>query len=62
MIAVSGMEDINVGETVADAEHPEAITPLRIDPPTLQMTFRLTILHSLVVKVNLLLPVSLKIV
>ena len=39
-IAVSGMEDINVGETVADAEHPEAITPLRIDPPTLQMTFR----------------------
>ena len=40
LIAVSGMEDINVGETVADAEHPEAITPLRIDPPTLQMTFR----------------------
>ena len=34
LIAVSGMEDINVGETVADAEHPEAITPLRIDPPT----------------------------
>lgn len=63
LIAVSGMEDINVGETVADAEHPEAITPLRIDPPTLQMTFSgPTILHLLVVKVNLLLPVSLKIV
>lgn len=40
LIAVSGMEDINVGETVADSEHPEALTPLRIDPPTLQMTFR----------------------
>ena len=40
LIAVSGMEDINVGETVADAQHPEALTPLRIDPPTLQMTFR----------------------
>ena len=40
LIAVSGMEDINVGETVADSEHPEALMPLRIDPPTLQMTFR----------------------
>ncbi|EEW53433.1 GTP-binding protein TypA [Limosilactobacillus antri DSM 16041] len=40
LIAVSGMEDINVGETVADSDHPEALTPLRIDPPTLQMTFR----------------------
>jgi len=40
LIAVSGMEDINVGETVVDPEHPEALTPLRIDPPTLQMTFR----------------------
>ena len=40
LIAVSGMEDINVGETVADSEHPEALTPLLIDPPTLQMTFR----------------------
>lgn len=40
LIAVSGMEDINVGETVADPDHPEALTPLRIDPPTLQMTFR----------------------
>ncbi|HJA47533.1 MAG TPA: translational GTPase TypA [Limosilactobacillus coleohominis] len=40
LIAVSGMEDINVGETVTDPNHPEAITPLRIDPPTLRMTFR----------------------
>lgn len=40
LIAVSGMEDINVGETVTDPEHPEALTPLRIDPPTLRMTFR----------------------
>ncbi|MDD9322667.1 translational GTPase TypA [Pediococcus acidilactici] len=40
LIAVSGMEDIFVGETVADAEHPEALPVLRIDEPTLQMTFR----------------------
>lgn len=39
LIAVSGMEDINVGETVCPVEHPDALTPLRIDEPTLQMTF-----------------------
>lgn len=40
LIAVSGMDEINVGETVVNPEHPDALTPLRIDPPTLQMTFR----------------------
>lgn len=39
LIAVSGMEDINVGETVCPVEHQDALTPLRIDEPTLQMTF-----------------------
>ncbi|MCT6923964.1 MULTISPECIES: translational GTPase TypA [Bacillales] len=39
LIAVSGMEAINVGETVCPVEHPEALPPLRIDEPTLQMTF-----------------------
>ncbi|WP_125703184.1 translational GTPase TypA [Lacticaseibacillus daqingensis] len=39
LIAVSGMDDIFVGETVADASSPEALPVLRIDPPTLQMLF-----------------------
>ncbi|WP_203362184.1 translational GTPase TypA [Bacillus sp. REN10] len=39
LIAVSGMEDINVGETVCPIEHQEALPVLRIDEPTLQMTF-----------------------
>ncbi|MEC1521003.1 translational GTPase TypA [Neobacillus niacini] len=39
LIAVSGMEDINVGETVCPVEHQEALPILRIDEPTLQMTF-----------------------
>ncbi|WP_313891418.1 translational GTPase TypA [Psychrobacillus sp.] len=39
LIAVSGMEEINVGETVCPTDHPDALTPLRIDEPTLQMTF-----------------------
>ena len=33
------MEDINVGETVCPTDHQEALAPLRIDEPTLQMTF-----------------------
>ncbi|AKO91567.1 translational GTPase TypA [Priestia filamentosa] len=39
LIAVSGMEDINVGETVCPVDHQEALPVLRIDEPTLQMTF-----------------------
>ncbi|MDA9470123.1 translational GTPase TypA [Enterococcus sp. 5H] len=39
LIAVSGMEDIFVGETVADVNHQEALPILHIDEPTLQMTF-----------------------
>lgn len=39
LIAVSGMEDIFVGETVVDSTIKEALEPLRIDEPTLQMTF-----------------------
>ncbi len=39
LIAVSGMEDINVGETVCPTEHQDALPILRIDEPTLQMTF-----------------------
>lgn len=39
LIAISGMEDIYVGETITDTEVQEALEPLRIDEPTLQMTF-----------------------
>jgi len=39
LVAVSGMEDINVGETVCPVEHQDALPVLRIDEPTLQMTF-----------------------
>ncbi|KGR80487.1 translational GTPase TypA [Ureibacillus manganicus] len=39
LIAVSGMEEINVGETVCPIDKQEALPPLRIDEPTLQMTF-----------------------
>lgn len=39
IIAISGMEDINVGETVCPIDKQEALPILRIDEPTLQMTF-----------------------
>lgn len=39
IIALAGVEDINVGETVCPTEHQEALPVLRIDEPTLQMTF-----------------------
>ncbi|ASN07137.1 translational GTPase TypA [Virgibacillus necropolis] len=39
IVAVAGLEDINVGETICPQDHPEALPFLRIDEPTLQMTF-----------------------
>ena len=39
LIAISGMEDIYVGETITPVNHQEALPVLHIDEPTLQMTF-----------------------
>ena len=39
IIAIAGLPDINVGETICDPSHEEALPPLRIDEPTLEMTF-----------------------
>ncbi|MCM3698521.1 translational GTPase TypA [Paenibacillus macerans] len=39
IVAVAGIKDINIGETIADPNQPEALPVLKIDEPTLQMTF-----------------------
>ncbi|MFC5703624.1 translational GTPase TypA [Cohnella faecalis] len=39
IIAIAGLKDINIGETVADLANPEALPVLKIDEPTLQMNF-----------------------
>ena len=39
IVAVAGLPDINVGETVCASSKIEALPPLHIDEPTLQMTF-----------------------
>ena len=39
IIAIAGLPDISVGETVCEVGHEDALPILRIDEPTLQMTF-----------------------
>ena len=39
IVAIAGMPDISVGETVCDIGYEEALPVLRIDEPTLKMTF-----------------------
>ncbi|WP_085524115.1 translational GTPase TypA [Tuberibacillus sp. Marseille-P3662] len=39
LIAISGVEDINIGETICDAGEVEPLPLLKIDKPTLQMNF-----------------------
>ncbi|WP_334071925.1 MULTISPECIES: translational GTPase TypA [Paenibacillus] len=39
IVAIAGIKDINIGETIADPNQPEALPVLKIDEPTLQMTF-----------------------
>ncbi|MBI4178174.1 translational GTPase TypA [bacterium] len=40
LCAVVGMEDIDIGDTIADAESPEALPALSVEEPTLSMEFR----------------------
>ncbi len=37
--AVAGVEGVNIGDTIADAETPEALTPIEIEKPTVKMVF-----------------------
>ena len=39
IIAITGLDDIFIGETVADATTPEALPPIRVEEPTVRMTF-----------------------
>lgn len=39
IVAISGMEQINVGETICPPDHLDPLPALHIDEPTLQMTF-----------------------
>ena len=39
IIALAGIEDITIGETIADPEHPTAIPHIAVDEPTVSMVF-----------------------
>ncbi|MBN8719213.1 GTP-binding protein [Hydrobacter penzbergensis] len=39
LCAVVGLEDFNIGDTIADAENPEALPIISVDEPTMSMTF-----------------------
>ena len=39
IVAIAGLEGVNIGETVADPDEPRALPLLEIDEPTMAMTF-----------------------
>ncbi|MBR5914643.1 MAG: translational GTPase TypA [Selenomonadaceae bacterium] len=39
IVALTGLGDISIGDTIADADNPEALPAIRVDEPTLSVTF-----------------------
>ncbi|HLB05620.1 MAG TPA: translational GTPase TypA [Thermodesulfobacteriota bacterium] len=39
IVALAGLEDVQIGETIADFENPTALPPIHVDEPTLSMNF-----------------------
>ncbi len=39
IVALSGIPDLNIGETIADLQNPEALPVIEIEQPTVKMTF-----------------------
>ena len=39
IVAISGLPDVNIGETIASRENPVALPLMQVDEPTLRMTF-----------------------
>ena len=40
IVAVTGIEDVNIGLTVCDVENPVGLPPIKVDEPTLAMNFQ----------------------
>jgi GTP-binding protein len=40
IVAITGIEGVNIGVTVCDAEHPVGLPPIAVDEPTLAMNFQ----------------------
>ncbi len=40
IVAITGIEDVNIGLTICDRENPEGLPPISVDEPTLSMNFQ----------------------
>jgi GTP-binding protein len=40
IVAITGIDDVNIGITLCDPDHPEGLPPIAVDEPTLQMNFQ----------------------
>jgi len=40
IICISGIDELNISDTLCDPEHPEIMPPLTVDEPTISMTFQ----------------------
>ncbi len=39
IVAITGLDAVNIGDTIADTEHPEALPAIKVDEPPLSMIF-----------------------
>jgi GTP-binding protein len=40
IVAITGIDEVNIGLTICDPERPEGLPPIEVDEPTLAMTFQ----------------------
>ena len=40
IICITGIDELNISDTICDPEHPEMMVPLTVDEPTVTMTFQ----------------------
>lgn len=40
IVAITGIEDLRISDTLCDLQYPEALPPLTVDEPTISMTFQ----------------------
>src|SRR5204863_6674769 len=39
IVALAGMQDVNIGDTIADADDPRPLPPIQVEEPTVRMAF-----------------------
>ena len=54
IIALTGIENIDISDTIASVDNPQAMTKISIDEPTLSMIFSVNNFPSVVRMVNTL--------